>query len=84
MEYELSMPGEYADWSAAAENAAEQLTQFGIKTTVRAINFAQHSIDVNEGRFQMAIRAWGGPTRTRTSPTCKTCLRTTSRSPRAA
>lgn len=59
MEYELSMPGEYADWSAAAENAAEQLTQFGIKTTVRAINFAQHSIDVNEGRFQMAIRAWG-------------------------
>lgn len=59
MEYELSMPGEYADWSAAAENAAEQLTRFGIKTTVRAINFNQHLIDVNEGRFEMAIRAWG-------------------------
>jgi len=59
MEYELSMPGEYADWSAAAENAAEQLTRFGIKITVRAVNFNQHLIDVNEGRFQMAIRGWG-------------------------
>lgn len=59
MEYELTMPGEYADWSAAAENAAEQLNQFGIKVTVRAINFNQHLIDVNEGRFEMAIRAWG-------------------------
>ena len=59
MEYELLVPAEYADWSAAAENAAEQLTKFGIKTTVRGITYAQHPTEVRAGRFQMAIAAWG-------------------------
>ncbi|MEW6046550.1 MAG: ABC transporter substrate-binding protein [Bacillota bacterium] len=59
MEFELSVPAEYADWSAAAENAAEQLSRFGIKVTVRAVTFTQHPTEVNQGRFQMAIRAWG-------------------------
>ncbi|MGQ9632393.1 MAG: ABC transporter substrate-binding protein [bacterium] len=59
MEYELTVPAEYADWSAAAENAAEQLTKFGIKTTVRGVTFTQHPTEVNNGRFQMAIRGWG-------------------------
>jgi len=59
MEYELTVPAEYLDWSAAAENAAEQLTAFGIKTTVRGITFREHPIVVNRGEFEMAIRAWG-------------------------
>lgn len=59
MEYELTAPAEYADWSAAAENLAEQLTAFGIPTTFRGVQFQQHPIDVNKGDFQMAIRAWG-------------------------
>ena len=59
MEYELTVPAEYADWSAAAENLAEQLTSFGIKTVVRGVEFRQHPIDVNQGNFQMAIRGWG-------------------------
>ncbi|MBE3598431.1 MAG: ABC transporter substrate-binding protein [Limnochordaceae bacterium] len=59
MALELSVPAEYADWSAAAENAAEQLTRFGIKTTVRAITFTQQPIEIQQGRFQMAIQAWG-------------------------
>ncbi len=59
MEYELTAPAEYADWSAAAENLAGQLTEFGIKTTFRGVEFNQHPIDVNQGNFQMAIRAWG-------------------------
>jgi peptide/nickel transport system substrate-binding protein len=59
MEYELTVPAEFADWSAAAENLAGQLTAFGIKTTVRGVQFQQHPIDVNQGNFQMAIRAWG-------------------------
>ena len=55
----LTAPAEYADWSAAAENVAEQLTAFGFKTSFRGVNFQQHPIDINEGRFQLAIRGWG-------------------------
>ena len=59
MEFELTAPAEFADWSAAAENVAEQLTNFGIKTEFRGVNFNQHPIDINEGNFQLAIRGWG-------------------------
>ncbi len=59
MEFELTAPAEYADWSAAAENAAEQLTNFGIKAEFRGVNFNQHPIDINDGNFQLAIRGWG-------------------------
>ncbi|MGC9397424.1 MAG: ABC transporter substrate-binding protein, partial [Anaerolineae bacterium] len=59
MEYELTAPAEYADWSAAAENLANQLTEFGIKTTFRGVEFRQHPIDVNQGDFELAIRGWG-------------------------
>ena len=59
MEFELTAPAEFADWSAAAENTAEQLTAFGIKTTFRGVPFQQHPIDVDDGKFQMAIRGWG-------------------------
>ena len=59
MEYDLSVPAEFADNSAAAVSIAEQLTQFGIKTTVRMVTFTQHPIEVDEGKFQMAVRGWG-------------------------
>lgn len=59
MEFDLTAPAEFADWSAAAENVAEQLTAFGIATTFRGVNFQQHPTDVRAGDFQMAIRDWG-------------------------
>lgn len=59
MEFELTAPAEFADWSAAAENLAQQLTDFGIKTAFRGVTYTQHDIDVQDGNFQMAIRAWG-------------------------
>jgi len=59
LEFELSVPAEFADWSAAAENLAEQLNKFGIKTTVRGVNFQQIGTDVDQGKFQMAIQGWG-------------------------
>src|SRR5688500_5297269 len=37
MEYELAVPAEFADNSAAAVSIGEQLTKFGIKTTVRTV-----------------------------------------------
>jgi len=59
LEFELTAPAEFADWSAAAENVAEQLTEFGIATTFRGVNFQQHPVDVRNGDFELAIRDWG-------------------------
>lgn len=59
MEFELTAPAEFADWSAAAENLAQQLTDFGIKTAYRGVTFTQHPNDIETGNFQMAIRHWG-------------------------
>jgi peptide/nickel transport system substrate-binding protein len=58
-EFELSFPAEFADWSAAGQNLAEQLTAFGITISPRAVTHTQHPVDVNQGKFQLAIRAWG-------------------------
>ena len=60
VQFELSFPAEYADWSAAAQNAAEQLTAFGIKIIPRAVTYTQHPEEVLDGNFQLAIRHWGG------------------------
>lgn len=57
--YELSFPSQFADWSAAGQDVAEQLNTFGIQIEPRGVDHAQHPIDVNQGNFQLAIRAWG-------------------------
>jgi peptide/nickel transport system substrate-binding protein len=59
MEYELGAPAEFADWSAAAKNLADQLTKFGIKTTVRTVTFTQWEPRMQDGQFEMGIQAWG-------------------------
>lgn len=59
LSYTLTAPAEFADWSAAAENLAQQLTDFGIPTTFRGINFQQHPIDMRAGDFELAIQTWG-------------------------
>ncbi len=57
--FELKFPAEYADWSAAAENAVEQLNAFGFQITGSAVQFQQQLQDVYDGNFQMAIQQWG-------------------------
>lgn len=59
MEYELGAPAEFADWSAAAKNLADQLTKFGVKTTVRTVTFTQWEPRVQNGDFELGIQAWG-------------------------
>jgi peptide/nickel transport system substrate-binding protein len=59
LSFTLTAPAEFADWSAAAENVAQQLTDFGIPTTFRGVNFQQHPVDVRAGDFELAIRDWG-------------------------
>lgn len=57
--FEMTFPQEYADWSAAAENAISQLNDFGFNITGRGVQFQQHEQDVYDSNFQMAIRNWG-------------------------
>ena len=60
LEFELMFPAEFADWRAAAENAAAQLTAFGIPITLRAITFTEIQPKfVRGGDFEMAIQGWG-------------------------
>lgn len=59
LSFELTFPQEYADWSAAAENATAQLNGFGFDITARGVQFQQHPIDIYDGNFEMAIRNWG-------------------------
>lgn len=57
--FELIFPQEFADWSAAAENAIQQLNDFGFNITGRGVQFQQQEQDVYDSNFQMAIRNWG-------------------------
>lgn len=57
--YEIQFPSTYADWSAAAANAAEQLSAFGIKITPRGLDDKQAPVDIDKGDFQLAIQSWG-------------------------
>lgn len=60
--YELSFPAEFADWSAAGQDLAEQLNDFGLVIDPRAITYTQQPIDVDKGEFDFAIRGWGSST----------------------
>lgn len=59
LEWELSVPSDFTDWAAAAENVANQLTKFGIKTTVRGTVWSQYTTDLNDGKFQFGFLPWG-------------------------
>ena len=61
-DYELIFPAEFADWSAAGENLAGQLSAFGINVTPRSVTFTQEPDQVDKGDFQLAIQAWGAST----------------------
>jgi peptide/nickel transport system substrate-binding protein len=62
LEFELLVPSDFADWASAAQHLAESLNKVGWKVTVRGVASSQQLVDVNEGKFQMAIRGWGtGP-----------------------
>lgn len=53
--FEISVPADFADWLAAAENAAQQLSAFGIPTTVRGYQSAERADMQQEGRYQILI-----------------------------
>lgn len=59
LSWELSFPAEFADWSGAAQNLADQLNAYGIGIELRGVQYQQHLEDVYDGNFVLAIRAWG-------------------------
>lgn len=58
-DYDLLVPSDYADWSGCAQNLAEQLTKFGLKTVVRGVEHTQAYQAVQKGNFNLAIQGWG-------------------------
>lgn len=58
-EFDLLSVTEYEDTMAIAVVSAQQLTQLGIKVTVRSETFTQQPIDIDKGSFQLAMGGWG-------------------------
>jgi peptide/nickel transport system substrate-binding protein len=59
MEYDVLCSAEFLDHIASAQHFAESLTQFGIKVTMRAMPFAQASVEQQGGNFELAYDFWG-------------------------
>jgi len=59
LEFELYYPSDFSDWSSAATHATDALNKFGIKITPRGAPRSQQLPDLNDGKFQIAVNAWG-------------------------
>jgi peptide/nickel transport system substrate-binding protein len=59
LSYELYFPSDFADWTSAANHAADALNKFGIKITPRGAIRSTQLADVNAGKFQVAMMGWG-------------------------
>ncbi len=57
--YDLLFPSDFGDWSAAADNLASQLKQFGIDITLHGEQSTQVTVDVEASKFTLAIQGWG-------------------------
>ena len=60
MKFSLLCVLEYADLASAAENVTLQLRKFGIDVDMRAVTSAQWPDELNQGRYDLAMRIWGG------------------------
>lgn len=59
VEAELTVPAEFADWVPGAQNAADQLNEFGFSITVVTQPFQEQEQNVYDSNFELAIRNWG-------------------------
>ncbi|MGC4191427.1 MAG: ABC transporter substrate-binding protein [Thermomicrobiales bacterium] len=57
--FELTFPAEYADYSATGADLADQLTNWGIQATPRAVTYTQIYVDWDKGNFDCGIGGWG-------------------------
>lgn len=52
---ELSVPSDFLDWLASAENAAQQLQAFGIDAIVRGYPSSERATNQKEGKYQILV-----------------------------
>jgi peptide/nickel transport system substrate-binding protein len=53
--YELTVPTDFVDFLASGQEVAQQLTSFGIKTTIRGIAAADRPATIQGANYQMLI-----------------------------
>jgi peptide/nickel transport system substrate-binding protein len=56
---EYIFQAEWADYSAAAQNAVDQLNEFGFDISGRAVQWQQLDEDLKDGNFELSVRSWG-------------------------
>jgi peptide/nickel transport system substrate-binding protein len=59
LEFDFSFPSDFSDWSAAATYMSDALGKWGLKLTPRGAINSTALPDFNNGKFQIALRAWG-------------------------
>jgi peptide/nickel transport system substrate-binding protein len=55
---EFKFPAEFADFSAAAQDAIDQLNKFGFDITGRAAPWQQTADDIRAGNFELSVWSW--------------------------
>jgi peptide/nickel transport system substrate-binding protein len=58
--YDLLFPVEF--YSAPGQNLTEQLQTFGFNISAQPITYTQIGVDIDQGKFQLAIQDWGNST----------------------
>lgn len=55
---EYKFPAEFADFSGAAQNATDQMNEFGFEITPRAVPWQQAAEDIRNGEFELSVWSW--------------------------
>lgn len=55
---EFKFPAEFVDFAGAAQNAADQMNDFGFDITLRATPWQQAAADIRAGDYEMSIWSW--------------------------
>ncbi len=58
---EWKFPAEFADFSAASQDAIAQLNDFGFDIAARALPWQETAADIREGNFEVSVWSWGSP-----------------------
>lgn len=58
---EYKFPAEFADFSAAAQNATSQLNEFGFDIVARALPWQESAAAIRAGDFALSVWSWGSP-----------------------
>lgn len=56
---EYTFPADFADFSAAAQDATQQLNDFGFDITPRALPWQEAAAAIRAGDFQLSVWSWG-------------------------